>query len=687
MTTLYTNGDFINLTPAQFAAYTLIRYSTSDLTSEVHLGLSASGTVNFSTKLGTVSAEVLGWTGADNITTGSGADSLWGYAGNDVLSGGIGNDFLVGDWDTPLVIGNDILYGGDGDDELIGGLGNDQLYGGNGDDVFSLGDAAPGNDSFFGGVGFDVVAMRDVFSVGLWTLAINRIVLNAAAAVEIFALAQPGMTVIGTSGYDFFDLSGVKAVTFNGSTFEERIEIDLLQGNDTFAGGTSDDIIRLASGNDVVALGEGNDTIYITDGILSGSSLSGGAGIDTFVLGDDFSPVQTYAFSALAFLTAGNFEKVDIRGNVQINGSALADVVDLSGFQSFSLRTIIMLLAGNDRFTAGSDSVDVDGGTGNDFLVGGLGDDWLSGGDGNDSMVGGEGSDFYLVGQAGDIVVESGTTGRDMIVTTLAVWTLSAAFEDLAAEGSVGLRGTGTNRSNYMVGAAGTDSLFGLLGNDTLLGAGRDSLTGGNGNDVYSVTGNSVQIVEVGRAGMDMVQTYATRYVLPNFVENLTAQGINGLRGTGNNLANVLTGGQVADTLSGLDGNDTLDGGLGLDRLIGGFGNDSLTGGTGNDEFVFNTALSDFNRDRIADFAPGHDRIILENSGAGLFNGLLIGGLLEHRFKDTATGSVDGNDRILYNSITGVLSFDSDGSGSAAAVVFALVENHPTISAADFAVI
>ena len=176
-----------------------------------------------------------------------------------------------------------------------------------------------------------------------------------------------------------------------------------------------------------------------------------------------------------------------------------------------------------------------------------------------------------------------------------------------------------------------------------------------------------------------------------SFVGSDQADSLLGFAGrdllNGNGGDDVLRGGIDADRLIGGFGNDSLLGEDGFDRLAGGFGKDSMTGGTGNDEFVFNTALSDFNRDRIADFAPGHDRIILENSGAGLFNGLLIGGLLEHRFKDTATGSVDGNDRILYNSITGVLSYDSDGSGSAAAVVFALVENHPTISAADFAVI
>ena len=201
MATLYTNGDFVALTPTQFDSYSLIRYSVDQPMLAVFMEFSASGTVNFSTKLGSVSAVVDGWTGADNIITGSGNDTLWGNSGNDTLSGGAGNDFLVGDWDAPDRTGDDALYGGDGDDELIGGNGNDALYGGNGDDVFSFGETTPGNDGFFGGAGNDAVSVRDIFDFGLSSVAFNRLVLNAAASVEFFAWDDTSVALRGTDAF------------------------------------------------------------------------------------------------------------------------------------------------------------------------------------------------------------------------------------------------------------------------------------------------------------------------------------------------------------------------------------------------------------------------------------------------------------------------------------------------------
>ena len=49
----------------------------------------------------------------------------------------------------------------------------------------------------------------------------------------------------------------------------------------------------------------------------------------------------------------------------------------------------------------------------------------------------------------------------------------------------------------------------------------------------------------------------------------------------------------------------------------------------------------------------------------------------------------DGNDYILYNKNTGVLSYDVDGSGSTAAVAFAVLgtTTHPTLTAADLQII
>ena len=47
----------------------------------------------------------------------------------------------------------------------------------------------------------------------------------------------------------------------------------------------------------------------------------------------------------------------------------------------------------------------------------------------------------------------------------------------------------------------------------------------------------------------------------------------------------------------------------------------------------------------------------------------------------------DSNDRVLYNTSTGQLYYDADGSGSGAAQLIATISGNPTIAATDIAVI
>jgi serralysin len=54
-------------------------------------------------------------------------------------------------------------------------------------------------------------------------------------------------------------------------------------------------------------------------------------------------------------------------------------------------------------------------------------------------------------------------------------------------------------------------------------------------------------------------------------------------------------------------------------------------------------------------------------------------------FKGTAAH--DADDRIIYNSLTGSLLYDSDGTGANAAVQFAKLTGAPTISNTNFTVV
>jgi Ca2+-binding RTX toxin-like protein len=161
---------------------------------------------------------------------------------------------------------------------------------------------------------------------------------------------------------------------------------------------------------------------------------------------------------------------------------------------------------------------------------------------------------------------------------------------------------------------------------------------------------------------------------------------------TGNAAANSLVGGDGNDILSGGDGSDTLSGGNGNDQLGGGNGNDILTGGAGNDILTGNAGLDTFrfssalngstNVDRLPDFSVVDDRLELENA---VFTKLATTGVLSASFfrANTSGTASDGNDYVLYETDTGKLFYDADGSGAGLKVLVATLTGMPVLSAAD----
>ena len=168
------------------------------------------------------------------------------------------------------------------------------------------------------------------------------------------------------------------------------------------------------------------------------------------------------------------------------------------------------------------------------------------------------------------------------------------------------------------------------------------------------------------------------------------------MSGIGNALNNTITGTDIGNALRGGDGNDDINGGAGDDAVLGGNGADTLNGGLGaddittgfgNDRVVFNTVLGGNNIDDVFDFNQfGNDTFVLENTGVGLFNALANGVLnaLQFVVSDVAL-TVD--QRIVYNDVTGNISYDADGSHSGAAITFAHVEAGSVLTANDFFVV
>ncbi|MFI3157191.1 MAG: lectin-like protein [Methylococcaceae bacterium] len=291
----------------------------------------------------------------------------------------------------------------------------------------------------------------------------------------------------------------------------------------------------------------------------------------------------------------------------------------------------------------GSKSDVLTGGNGADKLHGLNRADNLSGGLGNDSLWGGYGDD-NLFGEDGD----------DKLL--------------------------GEQENDYMEGGAGNDTLDG--------GDGADTMVGGAGNDTYYLGYDAVDVITDDGLATDIdtvIMPYQlTSYTLPTGIEKGTiAAGTVASNLTGNTGDNELTGNSGKNILSGAVGRDSLFGGAGNDILLGGTGNDTLSGGNGKDIFKFNSALT-ANTDKISDFVVADDTIQLENS---IFTKLSKTGVLTAASFVKGTAAVDSNDYLIYNSSTGALTYDADGSGAGAGVQIALLGVSLALTHADFVVI
>ncbi|WP_074701849.1 lipase family protein [Nitrosomonas ureae] len=240
----------------------------------------------------------------------------------------------------------------------------------------------------------------------------------------------------------------------------------------------------------------------------------------------------------------------------------------------------------------------------------------------------------------------------------------------------------GGSGNDVLKGMGGIDRLFGDSGNDMLNGgAGADTMVGGLGNDTFVVDNVGDVVAENLNEGTDKVNSNVT-YTLSANVENLTLTGTSAINGTGNGMANSITGNA---------GNNIISGAAGADRLFGKGGKDTLTGGSGADKFIFDTAPGTGNIDTITDFAHGIDKIMLDDdifTALGI-TGTVAGAALTANKFHVGASALDTLDRIVYNSSTGALYYDVNGSGAGAAVQVALIGTsiHPTLSASDFLVI
>lgn len=269
------------------------------------------------------------------------------------------------------------------------------------------------------------------------------------------------------------------------------------------------------------------------------------------------------------------------------------------------------------------------------------------------------------------------------------VWIAYGAVIENATGGSAADQILGNESSNLLRGEGGSDTLEGGAGKDTLDGgAGVDSLLGGAGDDRFVVSQGD-KVVEGASQGLDTVES-PIHFTLGSNLENLLLTGSANVNGTGNALANTLTGNGGNNQLSGTAGTDRLLGGSGNDTLRGGAGNDTLSGGAGADRFLFDTAFGGSpGKDTISDFSRSQgDRIALDDdvftrftAGVAVQDAQIVQGA-------GRTTAQDAGDRLIFNTTTGALFYDADGTGSAASPLqFAVLSGVSQVAAGDFLIV
>jgi Ca2+-binding RTX toxin-like protein len=485
-----------------------------------------------------------------------------------------------------------------------------------------------------------------------------------AGTVNTITIGAIGVPVAGI--VPLFTLSGIEidAAHYNAATasvagFQALMDLEPVVytgsiGTDVFTGGGFGDLIDGSGGADTLNGGGGIDDIT---GGAGNDTLNGGAALDILRGGADD---DTY------ILGAENDTVVETTGVDTITSTVSRSLVSYAAVENLTLLGGI--------FGTGNGSINI--------IIGNAGANVLDGGLGADTLDGGGGNDTYVLGSEHDTVIDG--SGSADTITSLLSRSLAeyATIENLILlDGGIG---TGNALRNTITGNGLANTLNG--------GTNIDRLVGRDGSDLYVVDSTIDVVVEAagstaGTADRVLFNGLGNQtYLLAANVENLTLLGSAASRGTGNVLANTIVGNAAANVIIGGGGNDVLLGGAGNDVLNGGLGKDKLTGGADADAFDFTLAPTTSNRDTIAGYNIAQDTIRLDNAVFTHLGG--VGTLSGAKFWKSAAGLAhDANDRVIYETDTGKLFYDGNGSAAGGRVQIAVLSNHAAITHSDIFVI
>ncbi|MGO4831043.1 beta strand repeat-containing protein, partial [Rhizobiaceae sp. 2RAB30] len=574
----------------------------------------------------------------------------------------------------------------------------------------SAGDGAADKVSVIGTAGND---QMKVASIGAEIVVSG---LPAETHIRAAEGALDKLVLIGANGNDTIDAGALAAGKMN-LEFQGGLGADVFigsQGNDLMLGGDGNDVARMGAGDDVFFWNPGDDNDTIEGQTGSDTLFFNGANVGETV---DISAngSRAHFFRNIANVT------MDMDGveTITFNAQGGSDTVTVNDMSGTAVKTMNVNLAATGGGADGeADTVVINATNGNDtilvtsengvvtisglatkvtisnfdandrIVINGLGGDDVieasglgagmqltaNGGDGDDVLVGGAGNDTYVLENGNDVV--SDASGIDTITSTISRNLASyPTIERLTLIGSAAISGLGNALSNVITGSTANNLLYGYGGNDVLNGGtGADRMYGGLGNDRFYVDNAGDRVFEAANQGADAVYA-SVSYMLA----------------AGQHVEVLATTSSTATTALNLAGNEiaqTIVGNAGKNVISGMGGNDTLTGGAGADYFDFRAPLNPTtNVDRITDFNVAADTIRLENAVmTGL--GAVVGALGAEKFWKSATGLAhDANDRIIYETDTGKLFYDSNGNASGGAIHFATLAPNLALTNADFAVI
>ncbi|MES2493918.1 MAG: calcium-binding protein [Pseudomonadota bacterium] len=658
-------------------------------------------------------------TGRNTVTTGAGDDTIHSSGGTDRIDARDGFDTWAADYaaaTAPIVFTYDgdsatatvsdgtiatgveagyITGGQEADSFTVRGAHGMSVIGGAGRDSLIHSDAGAARDhaasyifaadgAFFGSLAdstFDQIELLQLtLSDGADFVFVDASPLARGATVFINGRAGPDTLSIDYSALDStsFVARGNGAILSSRGTFAnfEHFSIGLGGGINTVMTGSGNDFVSAAVGGvNAIATGDGDDEIEGGPGL---ETVLGGSGSDHFRvrgLRADFSVVRD---GTGGYVVTDNDRADGDQGTDRLTNVEWLDFLDQALFLPAYGLGVVRSGTGDADTLSGSPFADeITALGGDDQLTGSDGDDRLNGGAGNDSIDGGSGQDTVTYADAAaGVKVDLGFIGMPQATGGAGIDTLADGLEGLS----------GSAFADALTGNALGNQIAGLAGDDRLDGSGgADTLAGGLGNDSYAIDDPSDIVIEAAGEGTDTVNAAAS-FTLSANVENLTLVSDGAIDAAGNGLANILTGNGAANVLRGLAGHDLLSGGAGDDILIGGAGNDLLSGGAGADAFRFDLLETTDNRDTIRDFNHGVDRIELVREAFAALATERPGAFLPHEFA-LGTAATAASHRVIYDQASGLLWYDPDGIGAAAATGLALMAAQPLLDAADILLI